>query len=102
MAAAVERRTVRATVAGRANVELRVLEFTSAAYTSVARPFHPLVFADPNDPGLIYTEHRTGALYIDDPKEIASFVFAFDLLVGASLSRKDSVRLMREAAASHR
>jgi len=52
--------------------------------------------------GLVYTEHRTGGLYIDEPKEITSFEFAFDYLVGAALSRKDSVRLIREAAASWR
>lgn len=89
-----------ATLAERSNVELRVVRFTSPAYTAFGRPFVLLGFTEPTDPGLVYTEHRTGALYIDEPAQIASFALAFDHLVAAALSRKESARLLRETAAS--
>lgn len=89
-----------AETAERPTVEVRVVRFASPAYAAFARPFHILTFTDPTDPGLVYTEHRTGALYIDDPSQIASFALAFDHLVGAALSCEESLRLIREEAGS--
>ncbi|MDW5323528.1 helix-turn-helix transcriptional regulator [Plantactinospora sp. KLBMP9567] len=88
-----------AVLAERSHVELRVVRFSSPAYTAFGRAFAILGFPEPTDPGLVYTEHRTGALYIDEPAQIASFALAFDHLVAAALSRKESARLLRETAA---
>jgi len=89
-----------AMLAERSNIELRIVLFSSPAYTAFGRPFAILGFTEPTDPGLVYTEHRTGALYIDEPAQIGSFALAFDHLVAAALSRKESARLLRETAAS--
>nr|MDT0658441.1 helix-turn-helix transcriptional regulator [Micromonospora sp. DSM 115978] len=84
-------------LAERPMIELRIVPFISPAYAAFGRPFHLLRFAAPDDPGLAYVEHRTGALYIDEVAQIASFELAFDHLVGAALSMRESARLIRQS-----
>ena len=54
-------------MAGRGQVTLQVLPLCAAAQAYPVSPFTILDFADPADPPVVYTEHLTGGLLLDDP-----------------------------------
>jgi transcriptional regulator with XRE-family HTH domain len=52
-------------VAGRSNVTLQVLPFTTAAHVQPISPFTILEFPDIADPTVVYLEHLTGSLFLE-------------------------------------
>jgi hypothetical protein len=87
-----------ADVCSLANTEIRVLPFASPQYAAFGRAFIILGVADPADPGLVYADHRTGALYIDDASQIQSYKLAWDYLVAGAMSPADSLSRIRQEA----
>lgn len=66
-------------------VTLQVLPQPSGAHTGMAGSFTILGFPAEADPGVIYIEHRTGSVYLEQPSEIKEHQIAFEHLRVAAL-----------------
>lgn len=86
-------------IAGRSNVTLQVLPFTTAAHVHPISPFTILEFPDAGDPTVVYTEHLTGSLFLENPAEISRYTVVFDHLRAEALGTAPSVDLMARVAA---
>jgi transcriptional regulator with XRE-family HTH domain len=72
----------------RDNVELRVLPIAVAVHDGLAGDFLLLDFDEAQSIG--YIEYPTGAIYVQDQAEVATYALAVERLCAAALSRQDS------------
>lgn len=89
-----------AEVAGHGLVTLQVLPADAAAHVHPVSSFTLLDFADPADPPVVFTEHLTGGLLLDQPDEVRTYSMVFDQLRAAALSPGPSVDLIARLAAN--
>ena len=89
-----------AQVAGHGQVTLQVLPLGAAAQVHPVSPFTILDFADPADPSVVYTEHLTGSLVLDDPGEVRAYTAVFERLRAGALGPGPSQELIAGLAAS--
>nr|WP_191842429.1 helix-turn-helix transcriptional regulator [Catellatospora chokoriensis] len=82
-----------ATMSRAANVEIRVVPFTSPAYAVHGRSVVILDFPGTGDPGLAYFDHLGKGSYVEDDAQVAAHRMAFELLVGSALSVEESAKL---------
>jgi transcriptional regulator with XRE-family HTH domain len=87
-----------AEVAGRGQVTLQVLPAGAAAHVQAVSPFTILDFADPADPPVVYTEHLTGSLVLDDPGEVRAYTAVFERLRAEALDPGPSLDLIAASA----
>jgi transcriptional regulator with XRE-family HTH domain len=88
-----------AEVADRGQVTLQVLPVGAAAQVHPVSSFTMLDFADPADPPVVYTEHLTGGLLLDDPDEVRTYSVVFDRLRAAALGAGQSIDLIASLTA---
>ena len=88
-----------ADLAARPNLTLRVLPLRAAAQAQPVSPFTMLEFADPADAPVVYLEHLTGSLFVEDPDEIRRYRAVFGHLCAAALGAGPSAELVARAAA---
>jgi hypothetical protein len=88
-----------AEVADRGQVTLQVLPAGAAARVHPVSSFTMLDFADPVDPPVVYTEHLTGGLLLDDPDEVRTYSVVFDRLRAAALGAGQSIDLIASLTA---
>lgn len=81
-------------VAGREQVTLQVLPVGAAAQVYPGCPFTIFDFADPADPAVVYTEHLTGGLVLDDPGEVRAYTAVFERLRAGALAPGPSLDLI--------
>jgi transcriptional regulator with XRE-family HTH domain len=86
-------------VAGRSNVTLQVLPFTTAAHVQPISPFTILDFPDAADPTVVYTEHLTGGLFLEAEEEVSRYTVVFDHLRAEALGTAASIDLIAGIAA---
>ncbi len=89
-----------AEVAGRGQVTLQVLPLRAAAQAQPVSSFTMLDFADPADPSVVYTEHLTGGLLLDDPGEVRTYSALFDQLRAEALGTGQSIDLVSSSLAA--
>ncbi len=87
-----------AEVARRSQVTLQVLPAGAAAHVQAVGPFTILDFADPADPPVVYTEHLTGSLVLDDPGEVRAYTAVFERLRAEALDPGPSLDLIAASA----
>lgn len=80
------------------NVTVQVLPFDAGAYVQGA--FTILGFAEPTDPDIVYVEYQTGALYLEEADELATYTLVFDHLRAAALSPSRSLTLLSDIAST--
>ena len=80
------------------NVTLQVLPFSTAAHVQAISPFTMLEFPDPADPAVVYTEHLTGSLFVENEDEIRRYRVVFDHLCAEALGTGQSVDLIARVA----
>jgi transcriptional regulator with XRE-family HTH domain len=85
--------------AERPNVTLQVLPFTSVAHVHPISPFTMLEFPDAADPAVVYLEHLTGSLIVDDEDDVRRYRAVFDHLRAEALGTGPSADLIARAAA---
>jgi len=85
-------------VAGHGQVTLQVLPAGAAAHVQAVSPFTILDFADPADPPVVYTEHLTGSLVLDDPGEVRAYTAVFERLRAEALDPGPSLDLIAASA----
>jgi transcriptional regulator with XRE-family HTH domain len=83
-----------ADAAERRNVTLQVLPFTTAAHVHPVSPFTMLEFPDPADPAVVYLEHLTGSLFIENEDEVRRYKVVFDHLCAEALGTGESAELI--------
>ena len=88
-----------ADVAERPNVTLQVLSFATVAHVHPVSPFTMLEFADSADPAVVYLEHLTGSLFLENEDEVRRYRVIFDHLRDESLSTGQSADLIAQVAA---
>jgi transcriptional regulator with XRE-family HTH domain len=86
-------------VADRSNVTLQVLPFTTAAHVHPISPFTILDFPDAADPTVVYLEHLTGSLFLENEEEIQRYTVVFDHLRAEALGTAPSIDLIARVAA---
>jgi transcriptional regulator with XRE-family HTH domain len=81
-------------------VTLQVLPADAAAQVHPVSSFTLLDFADPADPPVVFTEHLTGGLLLDQPDQVRTYAMVFDQLRAAALGPGPSVDLIARLAAN--
>jgi Domain of unknown function (DUF5753) len=89
-----------AEVAGQDPVTLQVLPVGAAAQGYPGSPFTILDFADPADPPVVYTEHLTGSLLLDEPDQVQAYTAVFERLRAEALGPGPSADLIAGLAAN--
>ena len=87
-----------AAAAERPHVTIQVVPFTHGYYPGLTGSFQILGFAPPTDPGVVYIEHRGGALYLEQALQIEEHVVAFEHICFRALPPDDSVALIHAIA----
>ncbi len=85
--------------AERTNVTLQVLPFTTAAHVQPISPFTILEFPAEADPVVVYIEHLTGSLFLEDEEEVRRYTVVFDHLRAEALGTSQSIDLIARLAA---
>jgi hypothetical protein len=67
------------------NVEIRVLPWSAGAHAAMAGAFRILDFDDPDDPDVVYLESHVGAVYLEEPGEVAEYRRIFGLVRDVSV-----------------
>ncbi len=86
-------------VADRPNITLQVLPFTTVAHVHPVSPFTMLEFPDAADPAVVYLEHLTGSLFLENEDEVRRYRVIFDHLRAESLGTGPSADLIARVAA---
>jgi transcriptional regulator with XRE-family HTH domain len=87
-----------AEMAQRPKVTVQVVPFARGAYPGMTGRFEIIGFPWPTDPGVAYVEHRAGALYLEEPREIEAHVVAFEHTSALAVSPSESLTMIRDAA----
>jgi transcriptional regulator with XRE-family HTH domain len=88
-----------AEVAGQPNLTLQVLPFTTTAHVHPISPFTMLEFPDAADPAVVYLEHLTGSLFLDNEDDVRRYRVIFDHLCAEALSTSQTAGLIARLAA---
>jgi hypothetical protein len=89
-----------AAIAELPNVTVQVLPFWVGVHPAMEGPCSILGFPEPHDPDVVYQENQSGSVYLEEADEVERFSQMFSHLMAKALSPEDSVRLIREVAAS--
>lgn len=87
-----------AAIAQQAKVTLQVLPFEHGAHPGMRGAFTILDFPWTTDPGLVYVEHRSGAVYLEEPSELKEHTVAFQHLCAQALPPDDSLTMIQNVA----
>jgi transcriptional regulator with XRE-family HTH domain len=71
--------------AQRGHVEIMVLRWSAGAHAAMAGAFRILDFDEPDDPDMVYLESHVGALYLEEPYEVAEYRRIFTLIRAAAV-----------------
>ena len=85
-------------VAGQANVTLQVLPFGAAAQVQPISPFTILEFPQAADPAVVYLEHLTGSLFLENEDEVRRYIVVFDHLRAEALGTGQSIDLIAQVS----
>jgi hypothetical protein len=79
-------------------VTIQVLPFAAGEHAGMSGAFTILTFSEPADPEVVYLEHNTNDLYLQDPEEIRQYSILFDHLGNAALAPDDSRAFLADLA----
>jgi transcriptional regulator with XRE-family HTH domain len=77
-------------------VTFRVVPLEDGAWLVPSGPFNLLTFPDPEDSAMLYIEHPTGPLHIEDAAKVQRARLLFDRLRTNALSPPESVALVEQ------
>jgi len=81
------------------DLTIQILPLRATAHAQPAGPFTMLEFADPADPTVVYLEHLTGSLLLEDVQEVRRYRAMFDHLRAEALGPGPSADLIARTAA---
>jgi transcriptional regulator with XRE-family HTH domain len=82
----------------RPNVMLQILPYSSGVSTGMSAPFVTLELSGPGALEVVYLEHLTGGLYIEDEAEVRRYMLAFEHLRASALPTAQSIKMIAEMA----
>ena len=85
-------------VAAQSTVTLQVLPFGAAAQVQPISPFTILEFPQAADPAVVYLEHLTGSLFLENEIEVRRYTVVFDHLRAEALGTGQSIDLIAQVA----
>jgi hypothetical protein len=85
-------------IAGLPNITLQVMPFADGAHIAMDGSFVVLRFPGPVPSYLVYLEHMTGQLVIENEGEAYHYVLSFDRLRGSALEPDDSIAFITQIA----
>jgi transcriptional regulator with XRE-family HTH domain len=77
---------------------LQVMPLTLGEHIGINGPFTVYLFADPEDPDVVYLEHPRGDLYLESAEQVKPYASAFDRLRGLALNPEDSAAFLATLA----
>jgi len=80
-----------AEVAELPEITLQVLPFAAGEHAAMDGAFTILTFPEQAHPDIVYVEHRTGDLWLENPKELDHYNRAFERLHAAAVPAADTV-----------
>ena len=86
-------------VAERPNIALQVLPLATVAHVHPVSPFTMLEFPNTADPAVVYLEHLTGSLFLENEDEVRRYRVIFDHLRAESLGTGESADLIAQVEA---
>jgi transcriptional regulator with XRE-family HTH domain len=86
----------------RANITVQVLPFDSGAHPALVAPFTMMTFPDPDDLGLVYVEHATGALFLEEPAELRTYDEIWGTVQASALSPDDTQTFLKSTSFGYR
>jgi hypothetical protein len=81
-------------------VTVQVIPFARGAYPSMTNGFVILQYPDQGDPDAAYVENAAGGLWLEEDEEVERHHVAFQHLLGAADSARDTIRLIARMAKS--
>ncbi|MEU8574378.1 helix-turn-helix domain-containing protein [Streptomyces asoensis] len=84
-------------LAGRDRITLQVSEFATGPHPGTSAPFSLFRFAEPELPDMVVTEYLTGALYLDDRKEVSAHLEVLDHMTTHAASAQQTRKILRDA-----
>jgi hypothetical protein len=87
-----------AAMAERPNIDVQVLPLAAGVHSAAFGAFVILGFPWESDPGLVYVENRSGAVYLESSHEIDAHSLVFQHLSVLALNTKESLDLLRNVA----
>ncbi len=88
-----------ADLAARTDLTIQVLPSGTAAQVQAVSPFTMLEFADAADPAVVYLEHLTGGVFVENEDEVRRYRVVFDHLRAEALGTVESADLITRVAA---
>jgi transcriptional regulator with XRE-family HTH domain len=82
------------------SVEIRLLPHTSGLLPSSINKFILLTFPETTGPEIVFIEHLTGDLYLEDPEDVAAYEETFSLMWEMAASPDRTRAIIRAAASS--
>jgi transcriptional regulator with XRE-family HTH domain len=95
---AVMRAQLRRLAEAAGQMTLQVLPFSTAALVQPITPFTMLEFRDAADPAVVYLEHLTGSLFLENEDEVRRYRVIFDHLCAEALGAGQSADLIARVA----
>ncbi|WP_425473833.1 helix-turn-helix domain-containing protein [Saccharothrix saharensis] len=86
-------------MAERPNVNLQLVSSEQGVVDGMATAFTLLGFARPDEPEVLYIEYLTGALHIEEERELQEARLTFGFVASRALSPQDSVALIERVLA---
>lgn len=74
---------------GYEHIDIKVLPLSVGAHAAMAGAFRIMEFEDPDDPDVVYLESHVGALYLEEPHEVAEYRRIFQLIDDVAIPLED-------------
>jgi hypothetical protein len=79
-------------------ITLQILPFSAGAHAGLDGSFFIIRFPELGDPDVVYLEHPTADIYMEEPENIRRFTLLFDHLKASALDPKDSIEFIARLA----
>ena len=86
-------------MAERPNITIQLVSNEQGVVDGMATAFTLLGFSGPEEPEVLYIEYLTGALHIEEERELREARPTFDFVASRALSPEDSVALIERVPA---
>jgi transcriptional regulator with XRE-family HTH domain len=84
-------------VAGYPRIRLQILPFSAGEHAGMDGGFTIVTFSDVAEPDVVYLEHTTSDLYLEDPQSVERYARLFDRLESKALHARRSRRFLTQA-----
>lgn len=88
-------------LATRPNITIQIVPLHAGGQAAAGGPFNILRFAEPDLLDVVYVEHLTSALYLDQPDEVDSYLSVMERIRTEAATPAHSVEIITDLLAGH-